>query len=182
MGDEVMSWEEFITYRNCECGKGRIKIITRMDDWNRNETSEIILCEECMEKYRQEREYENKRKIKFEKQKEEILDYFNKKYLDIWVNYFKDIKTKKGVWQIVHKAGIENQSLSTFYDHWRWASYTTSEYVIKLVKFDTVDKIMDTLNIEDNKFNNMLKQPLEYHNEMERKRYNEAYLSIRKKR
>lgn len=176
-----MSWEEVISYKNCECGKGKVKVINRMDDWNRSEPSEIILCEKCKEKDRQEKEYEKKRKIKFDEQKEEVLDYFNKNYLDTWVKYFKDIKTKKGVWEIVHKAGIEICSLSTLYSHWKMFSYTTTDYVSRLVRIDTVDKIMSTLDIEDNKLKNMLKQPLEYYNEMKRKSFNEAYLSMRKK-
>jgi len=181
MGDEIMSWEEFISYKGCECGNGKVKVINRMDDWNRSEYSEIILCEECKEKDRQEKEYEKKRKIKFEEQKKEIIDYFNKNYLDTWVNYFKDIKTKKGVWGIVYNAEIEICSLSTLYNHWKMFSYTTTDYVSKLVGINTIDKIMLILDIEDNKLNNMLKQPLEYYNEMKRKSFNEAYSSMRKR-
>ena len=60
-----MSWDSMTTYKSCKCGKGKIKVISRMDDWNRTEYFEEILCEDCKEEDRRQKEYENKREIEF---------------------------------------------------------------------------------------------------------------------
>lgn len=43
-----MSWEVMSDREEtCSCGKGKIRIIHKMDDWNRSENYEEILCDEC---------------------------------------------------------------------------------------------------------------------------------------
>lgn len=170
-----MSWEEFVSYMDCKCGKGKIKLISRMDDWNRTEHTEIILCEYCREKDIKEKEYENKRKIEFKEQEKKVLNYFYINYLEEWFNYFNDLKSKKAIWQVVKDAKIERCSLSTLYDHWRCFSYTKNDYLNKLVRIDTIPKIMTLLGIWDKELHDMIKEPLEYLNREERRILNQAH-------
>lgn len=37
--------------RSCDCGKGKSRYISEMDDWNRVRYSEYVDCKECYEKY-----------------------------------------------------------------------------------------------------------------------------------
>lgn len=169
-----MSWEEAISYRSCECGKGKVQVTNRMDDWNRSEYSEIILCEECKERERRQQEYENKRELKFKEQEEIVLNYFNLNYLEKWLDYFSEMRCKNEIWTVVHNAKIEICCLKTFYEHLK--SYRTREdYIKRLITFDKIPNIIGLLEINDDKLNEMLKEPMNYYNERERKRWNEAY-------
>lgn len=176
-----MSWESYIKERNCECGKGKIKIITRMDDWNRTECYEEILCEYCKEKDRRKKEYEDKRKLEFSKQEKKVIDYFNNNYLEEWLNHFKSVKNKKEIWKIAYSVGGEICGLQTFYKHSRSVMYDEESYIKNLIRIETILKILEELGIEDKELNYMIKEPLKYFNEMKRKNYNEAYASARKR-
>jgi hypothetical protein len=47
-----MSWEELSRSRHpCPCGKGEYEEIHLMDDWNRSETHQNMLCNECAPRY-----------------------------------------------------------------------------------------------------------------------------------
>lgn len=37
--------------RKCDCGKGHIRYISKMDDWNRTKNTEYVDCKECYDKY-----------------------------------------------------------------------------------------------------------------------------------
>lgn len=173
-----MSWEESTLDRICQCGKGKIKVISKMDDWSRLYITEIILCEDCKEKDVKEKEYQNKREIEFNEQEETVLTYFNKNYLEKWLNYIENMKNKKAIWKVTSEARIERCGESTFYSHWRCFQYTKRDYAKKLVAIDTIPEIMVVLRNEDKKLNDMLKEPLEYLNEKKTKDLNEAYARI----
>ncbi|MDP4143190.1 MAG: hypothetical protein Q8936_01730 [Bacillota bacterium] len=174
-----MSWEEFTSYEDCQCGNGKIEKITRMDDWNRIEFFEIILCEECKEKDRKQREYEQSKKIKFDQQEECVLNYFKENYLEKWLEYFSKMKSKKEIWINLHNAKIEICSLSSFYDRLRYSHNTAENHLKTLVIFGNIPKIIELLKISDNVLNDMLQEPLQYYEEMNRKAYNEAYRTYR---
>lgn len=176
-----MSWESTTTYKSCKCGKGKIKVISRSDDWNRTEYSEEILCEDCKQKDRQQKEYENKREMEFNKQKEKVINYFNYNYLEKWLDYFENVKSKKEIWKIASNVGGEIGSLSSFYNHSRSVLYSKEKYIKNLIRIEVISNILKVLEIEDEELNNMIKEPLDYFNEMKRKSYNEAYASARKR-
>lgn len=48
-----MSWD-IITdrVRKCECGKGKSRYISEMDDWNNSRSVEYVDCKECYNKYK----------------------------------------------------------------------------------------------------------------------------------
>lgn len=37
--------------RRCDCGKGKSRYISKMDDWNRIKDTEYVDCKKCYEKY-----------------------------------------------------------------------------------------------------------------------------------
>lgn len=52
-----MSWDVMIDkIRKCDCGKGKIRYISEMDDWNRTDNTEYVDCKECYEKYLRHKE------------------------------------------------------------------------------------------------------------------------------
>lgn len=47
-----MSWDLMCNeIRKCDCGKGHIRYISKMDDWNRTKCTEYVDCKECYEKF-----------------------------------------------------------------------------------------------------------------------------------
>ena len=51
-----MSWElDNVQYKECPCGKGRIRVESYSDDWNRFDTRYEIECEYCKDHYHIER-------------------------------------------------------------------------------------------------------------------------------
>lgn len=176
-----MSWESTTTYKSCKCGKGKIKVISRMDDWNRTESHEEILCEECKEKDRRQKEYENNREIEFIKQKKKAIEYFNNNYLEKWLGYFENIKRKNEIWKIARNVGGEIGSLQNFYKHSKSVAYSKEKYIKNLVRIEVIPNILKVLDIEDKELNNMLIEPLKYFDEKKTKSYNEAYASARKR-
>lgn len=46
-----MSWETTTTEHPCPCGKGKIVVTERSDDWGRSERHETMNCEHCDERY-----------------------------------------------------------------------------------------------------------------------------------
>jgi len=47
-----MSWEVMSDeIRSCNCGRGNIRHINKMDDWNRTKDTDYIDCKECYQKF-----------------------------------------------------------------------------------------------------------------------------------
>lgn len=45
-----MSWETITDkVKECECGKGKVRYILEMDDWNDSRSEQYISCRECYE-------------------------------------------------------------------------------------------------------------------------------------
>lgn len=47
-----MSWEiDWEKEYPCPCGKGKYKVISKSDDWNRTKEEYVMFCKECKDKY-----------------------------------------------------------------------------------------------------------------------------------
>lgn len=168
-----MSWELMNTYKHpCQCGKGFVVVENYMDDWNRTEEKNYIHCEDCnnrmIEKQNQEKEINNEIAA--------IVDYFNEKYLDQWVDYFSDKKNKKVIWETVHNMGVESYSLTSFYSHQRSTSMDAMRgYYKNLVNIQSMKTIMQVLNIKDETIEVTLPKLIDFDNDRRRRILNEMY-------
>jgi arginyl-tRNA--protein-N-Asp/Glu arginylyltransferase len=148
-----MSWEEmYRRYYPCKCGKSTFTEIGEMDDWNRFREYRVINCPECAKLERIEVEKQKEKQIKNEKRLRElaadIKDSFENSYMDEWFAIFQPLKSKKEAWQLAHNMGVENKSLSSFYQFSKGISI--KEYAKNLVSIRNMDKIIATLHIQDN--------------------------------
>lgn len=107
MSWEVMRDEE----KTCSCGKGKIRIIVEMDDWNRTRESEEILCEECQKELLRKKKIKEDEDKKYAKLSNDVIIYFKEKYLPELLKYFEQTKSKKSIWEVMHGIGIEKRSL-----------------------------------------------------------------------
>lgn len=174
-----MSWELMSDEKRiCACGKGFVVERHYMDDWNRTREERFVECKYCKEQQLKERNRREEMRSAFDK----IVSYFNEKYLDQWIAYFKDKISKKSIWETVHSIGLENCSLSTFYsDHRSHSIEEMNGYYKSLVKIKNITKIIQILDIKDEVIENELPELLNFYEEQERKSYNEAYAQYRKK-
>jgi hypothetical protein len=147
-----MSWEEM--YRRdypCKCGKSTYTEVGEMDDWNRHREYQIINCLECAEKARiaeaERKQEEANRQAHLKKLVDEINKHFEKRYMDDWLSFFASARNKKEVWTLANKIGIENHSLSSFYQYNKGSSI--EKYVRSLASPYNMLKIIETLNIND---------------------------------
>ena len=151
-----MSWEEMGTdIEPCWCGKGTIKYITEMDDWNRVRTSREINCPECMEKERirnaEESARENRR-IELYHQAKQVAE---SRYLEQWLGMYEGLN-KKEAWELF-TGGSGYPSLGTFYKHvkesgvisyMRWYFSNRFENSLKAMGIND-SEIVDLLNERD---------------------------------
>lgn len=175
----MMSWELMRTDKNpCPCGKGFIIEKHYMDDWNRTKEEHILKCKECMEEQIKSRKQITDKSNECKK----VVTYFNDNYLEQWIEYFKNRKSKKLIWGTVHEMGMEICSLSTFYSRYRTLSLSEMNgYYKSLVQIQNIPKLIQVLNIKDEIIENALPELLKFYEEQERKRLNEAYAYYRKK-
>jgi hypothetical protein len=113
-----MSWEEISRDEvPCPCGKGKVVITMRMDDWNRIETSRAILCDNCRaeaDQRIQEQERIEKEKADF---RSKAVSLAKERHLKDWLNGFNDLSKKK-IWELIPKSPYGGYpSLGTFYKH-----------------------------------------------------------------
>ena len=175
-----MSWEEGIKKtRVCSCGKGTIVTHIEFDDWNRQRSYEEILCEYCKEQKRKEDVQKAKVEQKYHEDIINVIRYIKKYYLKDWLDYFEDIKTKKGLWNIVISMGIERCSLNTFY---KWYKYRGKEKYLKdLIKIENLLPIIKLLNIQDEELIDNVNNILIIQEQRKSSSYNEVYRNYRKK-
>ncbi|MCK6205768.1 hypothetical protein KZX50_10000 [Bacillus infantis] len=159
-----MSWEEM--YRReypCKCGKRTYTEIGEMDDWNRHREYKIMNCSECARQEQIEAEKKKEKQIENEKRLRElaadIMASFENNYMDEWVTIFQSIRSKKDAWQLACRMGVENKSLSSFYQFCRGMSIR--EYARILVSIRNMEKIMATLHIQDNILSSKVKEARE---------------------
>ncbi len=100
----------------CNCGKGKVVKIFRMDDWNRTETITDILCDDCRVAAGKRRNEEERRQKEKDTYKAKAIALAKKGYLPQWLLKFEGL-TKKQVWETMPKSTYGYPSLSTFYTH-----------------------------------------------------------------
>lgn len=110
----------------------------------------------------------------------EIIAYFNENYIEQWLAYFNDKKSKKAIWETVSKMGIEKSSLSTFYSHQHFL--IIEKYIRRFVQIQNIPKIMEVLNIKDQNIEEALQEALRIYEARERAEFNEAYAHWRMKK
>ena len=169
LGDTRMSWEEMSSTKSkCPCGQGTYTVRSYMDDWNRLEDRWEMDCPECQERFQLytyyyldsgmtwdskiwvlSEEFERYRLIEEELEiiKVEVVGLFISRYLDRWISYFDDTKTKKDVWRRLTDNGERYPSLSTFYSHIRGSDVL--EYLRKEVNFHNLPFMITKLGIVD---------------------------------
>lgn len=111
---------------------------------------------------------------------DEIVAYFNENYIEQWLSYFNNIKSKKAIWETLVKMGIEKQSLSTFYSHQHFI--TTDRYLRHFIQIQNIPKILELLNIKDQNIEKALEAALKTYEARVKAEYNEAYAHYRMKR
>lgn len=156
-----MSYEE--TYRRekpCKCGKGTVLEIGEMDDWFQSREYVIIKCPDCAEKERIAAE--ERKRIREEKQarlKElvnEINAIFEERYMDDWLTYFAAAKNKKAIWELATNIGVEEYSLSSFYQYNKGVSM--EKYLRRKTHYGYIPKIMKALHIHDDELRNKVEE------------------------
>lgn len=164
-----MSWEEMsVRQYKCPCGSGTYTVRGFMDDWNRSEERWEMDCPICKQKYQlytyhyydsgmvcdaylwvPRKLYEEMKGIeeKLERTKEEISGIAHSRYMDMWLSYFNDAKTKKEVWRRLTGNGKKYPSLSTFYSHTKNDDLT--KYISHYFDYDNLTFILKKLEIKD---------------------------------
>ncbi|UTI43260.1 hypothetical protein [Niallia sp. RD1] len=134
-----------------------------MDDWNRHREYKIMNCSECARQERIEAEKKREKQIENEMRLRElaadIRASFEKNYMDEWITIFQSLRSKKDAWQLACRIGVENKSLSSFYEFSRGKSI--NEYASILVSIRNMEKIMATLRIQDNILRSKVKEARE---------------------
>lgn len=171
-----MSWEEMSNSQyKCPCGLGTYTIKFFMDDWNRSEERWEMDCPTCKQNYRLytyyyydsgmecksylwvPREAYTKVEnigVQLNKAKKEVVGIATSRYMDKWLVYFQDARTKKEIWRRLTDNGKRYPSLSTFYTHTRNRSPET--YLRREFHYDNVPVILQKLGIIDNEVNEKL--------------------------
>lgn len=175
-----MSWDVMKDYEKpCPCGKGKVHIVEEMDDWNRIRESEEIICDECQKELIKNKQSEENEYRKYNKLSNDVIVYFKENYLTELMKCFEQAKSKKNIWEIMNKVGIERRTLQSFYYHNK--NFNKQKYIEKIISIRNISKLMNLLNINDEKLNQMLQEPFEIYTKMEAKSYNEAYMRYRNK-
>lgn len=126
--------------KKCPCSKGIFQIEKYSDDWNRYETRWVMMCPFCKVNYVLwsyviyekgigfknylwiPKELNQKiKKIQFAilKKKKMLIRFAKKQYLDEWLQYIQNFKSKRAAWEDLRRSNINFPSLSTFYKHYK---------------------------------------------------------------
>lgn len=185
-----MSWDEMkCTEYHCPCGKSTYTVKLFMDDWGRSEERWNMECPDCKQNYRlysisyyhkarseaspcwvprsAYEEVEETREKLFSTRKE-ATNIAATRYLGNWWDYFKDIKIKKRVWEIlIQKKKVTYPSLQMFYSDVNrkgleaflrgWFAYDELPIILEILSvkdadlegyFELVDKIEKQLEVQ----------------------------------
>lgn len=161
----------------CPCGNSTYTIKYFMDDWNRSEEQREMDCHSCKQNYQlytcsyfhsgmecsscrwvPKESYKKVEDIgiQLNKTKKDIIDIATSRYLDKWLMYFQNIKTKKGIWRELTDNGKKYPSLSTFYAHTKNESLNI--YLRREFTLEKVPTILQKIDIIDNEINDKLQQ------------------------
>jgi hypothetical protein len=172
-----MSWEVMSSKQHkCPCGLGTYTITVLIDDWNRTQQRSEMECPVCRQNYalytyyifedglptdaqlwvlRATYESFTQLERQFSAAKEEVVDFAKSRYMDKWLDYFAEAKSKKEVWQRLTDNGAKYPSLSTFYDHvkrWGLGTYLKGEFM-----YENLPLILAKLLVTDDKVGKKLR-------------------------
>ncbi|PLR65567.1 hypothetical protein [Bacillus sp. UMB0893] len=156
-----MSWEE--TYRRtkpCSCGEGTITEVGEGDDWNRHREYQTIDCPTCKEEARKAAVKAAEIKAEEEARLKELISeiniHFEQHYMDEWLSLFGSAKSKRAIWTLAKKLGVESYSLASFYQHNKRSN--KEDYVRRLARPHNMLKIMEALDKKDSSFESKVKE------------------------
>jgi hypothetical protein len=178
-----MSFEEMgSTKHPCPCGKGTYTYTWSMDDWNRTESEKVMNCKECKKNYVLD-EYDSSEKgisststrwirrdisekaealiVEAECLQDEAKKLASKLYLEKWMDHFKEIGDKKGIWAELTGNGKRYPSLGTFYKHLKNQtvdSYLKNTFESASERLSDFVHIQKILNVKDTKVVALLKK------------------------
>lgn len=156
-----------------------------MDDWNRSEERWEMDCLTCKQNYRlythhyydsgmacssclwvQNGQYESVERIEAQltKAKEDVVRVATSRYMDKWLSYFQDAKSKKEIWRRLTDNGRRYPSLSTFYAHTRHMD--PESCVRKEFDYGNVLIILQKLGITDEEINGKLQAAKQVENRL----------------
>ena len=172
-----MSWEEINTYRSkCPCGSSTYTVRSFMGDWNRSEERWEMDCVKCKRQYclyqysvldsgmtckvfrwvrREELKKVEKIEAQLTKAKEEIVKNAKALYVDMWLSYFQDAKSKKEIWRRLTDDGKRYPSLSAFYNHTK--DTDLQSYLREEFKYKSISVILQKLHVADREISRKLR-------------------------
>ena len=181
-----MSWEEDGNKQyKCPCGAGSYTVRFYSDDWNRYRTEWEMDCPLCKQNYRlykycyphhgimetsslwvPKELYEKREKLyeQLSQCQEEVAEISKSRYLNRWISYFNNVKTKKGIWEKLTDNGKTYPSLSTFYAHVR--SIKIETYLAREFNYNNMLTILKKLGIEDSEVNERMRAIKEMESEL----------------
>lgn len=162
-----MSWNlDSSKERLCSCKKGQYSIHQFSNDWDQENQVWTLHCKLCSNKYIEYRweyyqsgtssytlgwvEKRTKNEIdsiikEHQELAEKTIDYTKSLYLEAWLSYFSNNKTKKSIYEKVNKLLDLNISLSVFYKR----ANNINDYLSELITINDLQKILTILNIVD---------------------------------
>lgn len=111
----------------------------------------------------------------------EFISYFKKKYSKDWLKLFDKCSTKKLLYDTIRNLGIDQCSLSTFYNHSAKKYFSREKYIIDLIQIENIKTICTALKIQDDIVDNNLPILLEEYEKQKIKNYNYAIAHYRHK-
>ena len=164
---------DFVNEEKCPCGKGIYRIEHYSDDWLRHEEKWIMDCSICINNYglwtygrskdgmieghylwvpiellRKEKAINNS----ISNERESLITLATKRYLEKWLAYFKEFKTKKAIWNEIKRQDenyphIFYPSLSTFYSHIK--NKGVDNYLRNFFSIENFPLIFNKIRVED---------------------------------
>jgi hypothetical protein len=147
-----------------------------MDDWNRSEERWEMDCIKCKKQYclyqysyldsgmncrtflwvrREELEKVDKIEAQLTKAKEEVVKKAKARYMDMWLSYFQDVKSKKEIWRRLTDNGKRYPSLSAFYNHTK--DTTLQSYLRGEFTYESMPVILQKLHVADREISRVLR-------------------------
>ena len=171
-----MGWDYYENTEPCPCGKGLIRVVHGMDDWNRTSYDEEILCPECKEKAELEKAAKEERRRVANQKIDMVLNYFKENYMDRLLDKFVNTKSKKAIWKTAYEIGLEICSLSSFYKHTKSKTIVIEDYINKNINWRNLKKIATNLQVKDSKFKDLYNDAAAHIKEFEDEEFRISYL------
>lgn len=158
-----MSWEEIFRKKYpCPCRKGEYEEVHYSDDWGRSETRYTMLCLECKDKYiydhtvihghpgnEIERGWVLKSVLEAEhKHRKNVEAKAKILYLKLWKKKFKNLKTKKQIWEELTLNGKYYPSLGTLYIHTKgYNQEEITKYIDRFFNYYDLKRVFEVCQV-----------------------------------